>query len=43
MQIILVAITVVLALFYLGKQFYSRFFAKKSSCDGCAINKLSKN
>lgn len=43
MQIILVVITVSLALFYLGKQVYDRFFSKKTKCEGCAVNKLSNN
>lgn len=40
MQNILVIITVLFALIYLGRQFYVRFFAKETKCEGCAVNKM---
>ena len=33
------------AVLYLGKQFYVRFFSKKTNCDSCAVSqiKVEKN
>ncbi len=41
MQLFLVIVTVTIAVFYLSKQFYDRFFAKKTKCDGCAVSKIN--
>jgi len=38
-QEILVAVTVIAALFFLGRKFYRHFFSKKNSCEGCAVAK----
>jgi len=42
MQLFLVILTVSIAILYLSKQFYDRFFAKKTKCDGCAVNQINK-
>ncbi len=39
MQTILVIITVLSALLYLGVKAYKAFFSKKNSCEGCAFSK----
>jgi|TARA_B110000879_G_C11095317_1_gene480805 hypothetical protein len=38
MQTVLVVLILVGALFYMGREFYKRFFAKEANCDGCAFN-----
>jgi hypothetical protein len=43
MQTMLVIALLVLALAYLGWQFYQRFFAKKESCESCAMGKISED
>ena len=42
MQTVLVIITIVLALSYLGYKFYKQFIAKDSPCEGCSISKAQK-
>jgi len=37
MQSILVIATIALALLYLGREGYKRFFKKDSACDSCAM------
>lgn len=39
-QNIIVIAILAAAAFYLGKQFYDKFFAKKSNCDSCAVSKM---
>lgn len=43
MQIVLVIITVLLALFYLGYKGVKAFISKKNSCDGCAFSKTTES
>lgn len=40
MQTVLMIIAVSGAAFYLGREFYLRFYAKEAKCDGCAVNKM---
>ncbi len=40
MQEILVFISVLVAVGYLGWFIYKNYFSKKSKCDGCAVHKL---
>lgn len=42
MQAILSILTVSAAVFYLGYKGYQAFFAKKSTCEGCAFSKSSQ-
>jgi hypothetical protein len=43
-QEILVILTLLSALFFLGRKFYHQFFTKKKSCEGCAVAKsIDKN
>jgi Na+-transporting methylmalonyl-CoA/oxaloacetate decarboxylase gamma subunit len=42
MQIVLLFLAIVIAVSYLGKKFYRRFFIKESSCDGCVLGKTGK-
>jgi hypothetical protein len=39
MQIVLTVITLTLALAYLGREVWKRFFAKETKCDSCAVGK----
>jgi hypothetical protein len=39
MQIALTVITLTLALAYLGREVWKRFFAKETKCDSCAVGK----
>lgn len=39
MQTILVIVTVLAALTYLGVKAYVAFFSKKTKCEGCAFSK----
>ena len=41
-QGIIVTIILVAATFYLGREFYLRFFAKQTKCDGCAVGKMAQ-
>jgi len=44
MQLFLTITTILIALLYLGMNFYKRFFGKEKKCDGCSLNKeLEKN
>jgi hypothetical protein len=38
MQNVLLILALAAALFYLGRTFYKRFFAKEHHCDGCAFS-----
>ena len=38
MQVFLVLLVLGGALFYMGREFYKRFFAKEANCDGCTFN-----
>jgi len=40
MQNIIVILILSAAIFYLGREFYKRFFAKETKCDGCAVGKM---
>ena len=42
MQVFLVIITITLAVGFLARQTYQRFFKKDGNCEGCAVNKASK-
>ena len=42
MQLILVIITISLALIYLGRKSYKRFFKNDAKCNGCAMKEHSE-
>lgn len=43
MQTILVILTVLAALLYLGVKAYKAFFSKKTNCEGCAFSKAAED
>lgn len=43
MQVIIISVILGLAAFYLGREFYLRFFSKETKCDGCAVGKMAKS
>jgi hypothetical protein len=42
MQTIFVIIAIGAACFFLGWQFYQRFFKKETKCDGCSMGKTQQ-
>lgn len=40
MQNVIVILILSAAAIYLGREFYLRFFAKQTKCDGCAVGKM---
>lgn len=42
MQEIIVILILAAATFYLGREFYLRFFSKETKCDGCAVGKMAQ-
>jgi len=43
MQEIIVIVILAAATFYLGREFYLRFFSKQTKCDGCAVGKMAQS
>lgn len=43
MQVLIVIFIILLALIYLGREFYMRFFSKETKCDGCAVGKMAQS
>lgn len=41
-QGIIVILILAAATFYLGREFYLRFFSKETKCDGCAVGKMAQ-
>lgn len=41
MQNIIVILILSAAVIYLAREFYVRFFAKQTKCDGCAVGKIA--
>lgn len=42
MQNIIVVLILSAATFYLGREFYKKFFNKETKCDGCAVGKMAQ-
>ena len=42
MQVVLVILTVLVAVFYIGRKGYTAFFQQESKCTGCALSEFGK-